>query len=90
MELFQNPETEMGAGFHSDPVGKRNNMEIAPSAHGRSERDGQIFLLDYLRKSSTHPKFLNSNSTSHKWAFSAIAELVDNCADEEVSSPVWL
>ncbi|XP_051139500.1 protein MICRORCHIDIA 6 [Andrographis paniculata] len=29
-----------------------------------------------------HPKFLHSNATSHKWAFGAIAELVDNAVDE--------
>ncbi|KAJ8440306.1 hypothetical protein Cgig2_012742 [Carnegiea gigantea] len=29
-----------------------------------------------------HPKFLHSNATSHKWAFGAIAELVDNAIDE--------
>nr|GMC69903.1 protein MICRORCHIDIA 6 isoform X1 [Ipomoea batatas] len=29
-----------------------------------------------------HPKFLHSNATSHKWAFGAIAELVDNVVDE--------
>ncbi|XP_019182060.1 PREDICTED: protein MICRORCHIDIA 6-like [Ipomoea nil] len=33
----------------------------------------------YLR---IHPKFLHSNATSHKWAFGAIAELVDNAVDE--------
>ncbi|KAL8217540.1 hypothetical protein R6Q57_020913 [Mikania cordata] len=29
-----------------------------------------------------HPKFLHSNATSHKWAFGAIAELIDNAVDE--------
>ncbi|KAG1342873.1 protein MICRORCHIDIA 6 [Cocos nucifera] len=29
-----------------------------------------------------HPKFLLSNATSHKWAFGAIAELLDNAVDE--------
>ncbi|KAK1363128.1 Protein MICRORCHIDIA like [Heracleum sosnowskyi] len=29
-----------------------------------------------------HPKFLHSNATSHKWAFGAIAELIDNSVDE--------
>ncbi|KAE9602633.1 putative histidine kinase-like ATPase domain-containing protein [Lupinus albus] len=29
-----------------------------------------------------HPLFLHSNSTSHKWAFGAIAELLDNAVDE--------
>ncbi|XP_020096903.1 protein MICRORCHIDIA 6-like isoform X2 [Ananas comosus] len=29
-----------------------------------------------------HPKFLHSNATSQKWAFGAIAELLDNAVDE--------
>ncbi|CAO2826394.1 unnamed protein product [Amaranthus hypochondriacus] len=29
-----------------------------------------------------HPKFLHSNATSHKWAFGAVAELLDNAMDE--------
>ncbi|KAJ0962513.1 hypothetical protein J5N97_027635 [Dioscorea zingiberensis] len=29
-----------------------------------------------------HPKFLHTNATSHKWAFGAIAELLDNALDE--------
>ncbi|KAG6390892.1 hypothetical protein SASPL_148637 [Salvia splendens] len=29
-----------------------------------------------------HPKFLHSNATSHKWAFGAVAELLDNSIDE--------
>ncbi|RVW53007.1 Protein MICRORCHIDIA 6 [Vitis vinifera] len=31
-----------------------------------------------------HPMFLHSNATSHKWAFGAIAELLDNAVDEDV------
>ncbi|CAM8909000.1 unnamed protein product [Rhodiola kirilowii] len=29
-----------------------------------------------------HPMFLHSNATSHRWAFGAVAELVDNAFDE--------
>lgn len=29
-----------------------------------------------------HPMFLHSNATSHKWAFGAVAELLDNAIDE--------
>uniref|UniRef100_A0A3P9AXV4 Morc S5 domain-containing protein n=1 Tax=Maylandia zebra TaxID=106582 RepID=A0A3P9AXV4_9CICH len=32
------------------------------------------------------PKFLHSNSTSHTWPFSAIAELIDNAYDPDVSA----
>ncbi|KAF3440746.1 hypothetical protein FNV43_RR19032 [Rhamnella rubrinervis] len=37
---------------------------------------------DALEHARVHPKFLHSNATSHKWAFGAIAELLDNAVDE--------
>ncbi|KAI3785314.1 hypothetical protein L1987_44430 [Smallanthus sonchifolius] len=43
-------------------------------ASGKQERE-----LEHAR---VHPKFLHSNATSHKWAFGAIAELLDNAVDE--------
>ncbi|KAH7686239.1 ATPase domain of HSP90 chaperone/DNA topoisomerase II/histidine kinase protein [Dioscorea alata] len=38
--------------------------------------------LNSQNRLSIHPKFLHSNATSHKWAFGAIAELLDNAIDE--------
>ncbi|CAN8328006.1 unnamed protein product [Cochlearia groenlandica] len=43
---------------------------VTPAASG---------MLEHAR---IHPKFLHSNATSHKWAFGAIAELIDNAVDE--------
>ncbi|KAL5557612.1 hypothetical protein UlMin_039848 [Ulmus minor] len=37
---------------------------------------------DQVEHARVHPKFLHSNATSHKWAFGAIAELLDNAVDE--------
>ncbi|KAG0487406.1 hypothetical protein HPP92_009501 [Vanilla planifolia] len=37
-----------------------------------------------------HPKFLHSNATSHKWAFGAIAELLDNAIDEVQSGATFV
>ena len=37
-----------------------------------------------LSRAQVHPKFLHSNSTSHRWAFGAIAELIDNAMDPDV------
>ncbi|KAF7828908.1 protein MICRORCHIDIA 1-like [Senna tora] len=39
-------------------------------------------IQGYLEHARVHPKFLHSNATSHKWAFGAIAELMDNAVDE--------
>ncbi|KAJ1691490.1 hypothetical protein LUZ63_015645 [Rhynchospora breviuscula] len=49
------------------------NYAAAPSGGGPQNR----MLI--------HPKFLHSNATSHKWAFGAIAELLDNAVDEVAS-----
>ncbi|KAK7281932.1 hypothetical protein RIF29_10323 [Crotalaria pallida] len=38
-----------------------------------------VYTKNYLH---VHPMFLHSNATSHKWAFGAIAELLDNAIDE--------
>ncbi|XP_054647877.1 MORC family CW-type zinc finger protein 3 isoform X2 [Dunckerocampus dactyliophorus] len=44
-----------------------------------------------IRLSSMSPSFLNSNSTSHTWPFSAVAELIDNASDPGVSAKqVWV
>ncbi|KAJ8443644.1 hypothetical protein Cgig2_019626 [Carnegiea gigantea] len=48
--------------------------EIGPSSFAPVEGE-----LEHAR---VHPKFLHSNATSHKWAFGAIAELLDNAVDE--------
>ncbi|XP_077225710.1 protein MICRORCHIDIA 2-like [Tasmannia lanceolata] len=37
---------------------------------------------EQLERARVHPKFLHTNATSHKWAFGAIAELLDNAVDE--------
>ncbi|KAL6592629.1 hypothetical protein ACP70R_049304 [Stipagrostis hirtigluma subsp. patula] len=51
---------------------KAGEYRLAPRA---SMNNGQSRLR-------IHPKFLHSNATSHKWAFGAIAELLDNAIDE--------
>ncbi|KAM9319591.1 LOW QUALITY PROTEIN: MORC family CW-type zinc finger protein 3 [Gastrophryne carolinensis] len=39
-----------------------------------------------IRLSALCPKFLHTNSTSHTWPFSAVAELIDNAYDPDVSA----
>ncbi|KAF7250768.1 MORC family CW-type zinc finger protein 3 [Varanus komodoensis] len=37
------------------------------------------------------PKFLHTNSTSHTWPFSAVAELIDNAYDPDVNAKqMWI
>ncbi|XP_010678802.2 protein MICRORCHIDIA 6 isoform X1 [Beta vulgaris subsp. vulgaris] len=53
---------------------KAGNYEDAPAAISQVQnRKNHLHV---------HPKFLHSNATSHKWAFGAIAELLDNSIDE--------
>ncbi|XP_056014445.1 MORC family CW-type zinc finger protein 3-like isoform X3 [Ostrea edulis] len=41
--------------------------------------------------SRVSPDYLHSNSTSHTWAFSAVAELIDNAYDPDVNaSELWI
>ena len=47
----------------------------------RVAMDPQLRDTEGLDRSSTHPKFLHSNATSHSWALGAIAELLDNSMD---------
>ncbi|XP_029917781.1 MORC family CW-type zinc finger protein 3 [Myripristis murdjan] len=44
-----------------------------------------------IRLSSMSPSFLSSNSTSHTWPFSAVAELIDNASDPGVTAKqIWI
>ncbi|KAM6140991.1 MORC family CW-type zinc finger protein 3 [Pterocles gutturalis] len=44
-----------------------------------------------IHLSALCPKFLHTNSTSHTWPFSAIAELIDNAYDPDVSAKqIWI
>ena len=42
--------------------------------------------FEHIEKGTIHPKFLHTNSTTHKWAFGAIAELIDNAVDQDVAA----
>lgn len=53
---------------------KAGDYEVGPTKFTSFQGD-----LEHAR---VHPKFLHSNATSHKWAFGAIAELLDNAVDE--------
>ncbi|RID48227.1 hypothetical protein BRARA_I04756 [Brassica rapa] len=55
------------AGSYSD--------ELSSKSQQPSMQSGKNYL-------HVHPMFLHSNATSHKWAFGAVAELLDNAVDE--------
>ena len=83
-------------------VGKRKQQASAPGAwkktKGANAAPGDaaggsaphafmnIQSFEHVEKGTVHPKFLHTNSTSHKWAFGAIAELIDNAVDQDVAA----
>lgn len=83
---------------HSRPEAQTTAAETTPSGSGYRTLESRSFwraggyeeirlsktapALGQLEHARVHPKFLHSNATSHKWAFGAIAELLDNAVDE--------
>ena len=59
-----------------------NYSSAGASRASSSALDARAGAGDGLDRARTHPKFLHSNATSHKWAIGAIAELIDNSYDE--------
>ncbi|XP_052810940.1 MORC family CW-type zinc finger protein 3-like [Mya arenaria] len=46
---------------------------------------------EFIKTSRVSPAFLHGNSTSHTWPFSAVAEIIDNAYDPDVSaSEIWI
>ncbi|XP_078416364.1 MORC family CW-type zinc finger protein 3-like [Cetorhinus maximus] len=62
-------------------------LRSASSGGGGSLRLGQ----QEIPLSALSPKFLHTNSTSHTWPFSAMAELIDNAYDPDVNAKqMWI
>ncbi|XP_019177569.1 PREDICTED: protein MICRORCHIDIA 2-like [Ipomoea nil] len=81
----------------SKPPGVHGAGPVAPPAQNHRQLESRSFwkagnyevastravaIEGELEHARVHPKFLHSNATSHKWAFGAIAELLDNAVDE--------
>ncbi|KAK3157370.1 hypothetical protein QOZ80_2AG0120550 [Eleusine coracana subsp. coracana] len=60
----------------------------APAAPTREYHDA-LETGDFDR-ARVHPKFLHTNATSHKWAFGATAELLDNAVDEICNGATYI
>ncbi|XP_052196796.1 protein MICRORCHIDIA 1-like [Diospyros lotus] len=68
------PSASSYAALESRSFWKAGNYSVGPTKSAA--------LQGELEHARVHPKFLHSNATSHKWAFGAIAELLDNAVDE--------
>ncbi|KAM7251729.1 hypothetical protein ACFE04_023612 [Oxalis oulophora] len=64
------------------PQTSRSFWKAGDYAVGPTSRSSLSTHGSALEHARVHPKFLHSNATSHKWAFGAIAELMDNAVDE--------
>ncbi|KAJ4823757.1 hypothetical protein Tsubulata_038974 [Turnera subulata] len=75
------PENSSAAGMGPQLLRqfwKAGKFDGAPPGNPVWDR-GSVIPMDHVR---LHPNFLHSNATSHKWAFGAFAELLDNALDE--------
>lgn len=68
-------------GQPADPINNESRSFWKAGAYEIGPSKSTLFQGD-LEHARVHPKFLHSNATSHKWAFGAIAELLDNAVDE--------
>lgn len=71
--------TPMESQFNKQKLEYRSFWQAGSYEIGASSFASVRGELEHAR---VHPKFLHSNATSHKWAFGAIAELLDNAVDE--------
>ena len=74
---FGVPERERERDTHTHTMSQEGGMS-----------NGGPRVSDYsnLKSSSVNPRFLHSNSTSHRWCFGAIAELIDNAMDPDTNA----
>ncbi|TYI01478.1 hypothetical protein ES332_A11G203300v1 [Gossypium tomentosum] len=77
------PALPSGETLDSRSFWKAGNYVIGPTSK-------PALLEGALEHARVHPKFLHSNATSHKWAFGAIAELMDNAVDEIQHSATFI
>ncbi|GER40393.1 histidine kinase [Striga asiatica] len=80
-------ETQTAARINSGDASSGNYQPLESRSFWRAgayEIGPTVSTLEQgdLEHARVHPRFLHSNATSHKWAFGAIAELLDNAVDE--------
>jgi len=64
----------------------RSALTMEATGRGHNNRPKNSLNLD-AKHVSVHPQLINTNATCHKWAFGAIAELVDNAISEKAKAP---
>ncbi|CAJ1975114.1 unnamed protein product [Sphenostylis stenocarpa] len=70
------------AGNYDDGIGSKVTVQRLLSFIDFLSLSYAFRVADAKNYLHVHPMFLHSNATSHKWAFGAIAELLDNAVDE--------
>ncbi|OIT06356.1 PREDICTED: protein MICRORCHIDIA 1-like [Nicotiana attenuata] len=83
--VIENPNAIVPSNYR--PLESRSFWKAGNFEVGRIKSTAIHGELEHAR---VHPKFLHSNATSHKWAFGAIAELLDNAVDEISSGATFV
>lgn len=85
--VIENPNAVVPPDSNYRPLDSRSFWKAGNFEVGRIKSTAIHGELEHAR---VHPKFLHSNATSHKWAFGAIAELLDNAVDEISSGATFV
>ncbi|WVZ21427.1 hypothetical protein V8G54_008749, partial [Vigna mungo] len=90
--LEQGPSLVDDTGIsYVSPIGAAPLCRQFWKAGNYDDRIGSIVTVQNAKSYlHVHPMFLHSNATSHKWAFGAIAELLDNVVDEIQSGATFV
>ncbi|KAK4711808.1 hypothetical protein R3W88_006321 [Solanum pinnatisectum] len=85
--VIEKPNAVVPPDSNYRPLDSRSFWKAGNFEVGRIKSTAIHGELEHAR---VHPKFLHSNATSHKWAFGAIAELLDNAVDEISSGATFV
>ncbi|KAL5076406.1 hypothetical protein RYX36_015390 [Vicia faba] len=84
LEQGPSPIDDTGISYASSVCAAPLSRQFWKAGSYDDRQGSQMSVKDGNNYLHVHPMFLHSNATSHKWAFGAIAELLDNAVDEVI------
>ncbi|KAL5076408.1 hypothetical protein RYX36_015392 [Vicia faba] len=82
LEQGPSPIDDTGISYASSICAAPLSRQFWKAGSYDDRQGSQMSVKDGNNYLHVHPMFLHSNATSHKWAFGALAELLDNAVDE--------
>ncbi|CAI8597639.1 unnamed protein product [Vicia faba] len=82
LEQGPSPIDDTGISYASSVCAAPLSRQFWKAGSYDDRQGSQMSVKDGNNYLHVHPMFLHSNATSHKWAFGALAELLDNAVDE--------